>query len=361
MKILSLGLDNSILDKTSALAGRVIEYGELVDKYSVIAPNKKLEKVELSLKVSVYGSGGANKIFQLVKIYYLSKNILRSEKHDIITAQDQYYLALIGFILAKKFKIGLEIQLHGFEKLKGLRKLIAKYIMPRANAVRSVSQRLKKQLICQYGVAEEKITVVPIFVESGARSKEPRVVSNNKNDFIFLTVGRLVSVKNIQLQIEAMVKVVKNFPQTELWVIGRGGEENNLKFKIHNLKLNDNIKILGWQNNLEGYYGRADAFLLTSNAEGWGLAVIEAAAHGLPIIMTDVGCAGEVIKNNESGIIIPVGDKARLVEAMIRLINDSALREKLSEMAKLSISRLPSREQTLGLYKKSWQIARDSQ
>ncbi|MFH1583343.1 MAG: glycosyltransferase, partial [Candidatus Falkowbacteria bacterium] len=225
MKILSLGLDNSILNKTSALAQRIIEYGGLVEKYTVIVPNQRNEKIELSDEVKAYGSGGGNKLRQFIKIYNIAKKLLREEKYDVMTVQDQYYLALVGVLLVKKFKLGLEIQIHGWEKYYGIRKLIAKYVLPRANAVRCVSQRLKKQLVNEFRVKEEKITVVPIYAQ-GARHKAQDTRQKDKK-FIFLTVGRLVPVKNIGLQIEAMKEVAKKYPDAELWIIGDGPEKKN--------------------------------------------------------------------------------------------------------------------------------------
>ena len=219
MKILALGLDNSILNKASNLAVRVIEYGNLVEKYNVIVPSAKKEEISLSEKVIAYGSGGGNKLMQFFKIYNLAKKILREEKYNIITVQDQYYLALIGLCLVKKIKLGLEIQVHGFEKYYGLRKLIAKYVLPRASSVRCVSQRLKKQLINELGIKKEKITVVPIFVDTANLPPLQRGIKGGDRlcptfkggirgvNFIFLTVGRLVPVKNISLQIEAMQKL----------------------------------------------------------------------------------------------------------------------------------------------------------
>lgn len=348
MKILSFSLDNSILDKSSALTRRILGYGSLVEKYTIIVPNKKNKKIELSDKITIYGSGGNNKLAQLFEICNLAKKLLVNGKHDIITVQDQYYLALIALILSKKFKIGLELQIHGFEKYYGLRKIIARYVLPRAKAVRCVSQRLKKELV-MVGVAEEKITVVPIFTEikyGVQRVKEER----EDGKLIFLTVGRLVPVKNIGLQIDAMREVVKKYPQVELWIVGDGSERKKYE-------PNEKIKFFGWQDDLKKYYSQADAFLLTSNAEGWGLAVIEAAGYGLPIIMTDVGCAGEVIKNNESGIIVPVGDKEKVVEGMLKVIENKDLRERFGENAKSAVSRLPGKEQILDLYKKSWEKA----
>ena len=142
MKILNLSLDKSILDRNSKAARRIIEYGNLADSYIVVVPDKDCKEIRLSEKVFVYGSGGGNKIFQLLNVYRVAKKLLKQEKFDVITIQDQYYLALMGLFLAKKFKIGLELQIHGFEKYSGLRKIIADFAISRANAIKCVSQRL---------------------------------------------------------------------------------------------------------------------------------------------------------------------------------------------------------------------------
>ena len=188
MKILSLGLDNSILNKKSALVKRTVDYGNLVEKYCVVVPNKINCEIKLSEKVKAYGVKSVNKILGLINILKLAKQLIKQERFDIITVQDQYYLALIGFLLSKKFKIGLEIQVHGFEKYYGLRKLIAKFVLPRANAVRAVSQRLKKRLMDEFRVDEGRITVVPIYADTGNLKFEIGNLGNEYRDkFIFLT------------------------------------------------------------------------------------------------------------------------------------------------------------------------------
>src|SRR3989339_707539 len=185
MKILNLSLDKSIMDKNSKAATRVVEYGNLADGYIIVVPDKDYKEIRLSEKVFVYGSGGNNKIFQLINVYRTAKKLLRHGKFDVITVQDQYYLALVGRILAKKFKIGLELQIHGFEKYSGLRKIIADFAIPRVNAIRCVSQRLKRQLVRNFGAREEKITVAPIYSESVkfVKSKVYKV-GNKDNNFI---------------------------------------------------------------------------------------------------------------------------------------------------------------------------------
>ncbi len=339
MKILNLSLDSSALDKDSKSSKRIKEYEKLVERYTVITPDSK------------------NKIIGLIKIFILSKKILKREKYDLITVQDPYYLALVGLLLKKQFKIGLEIQVHGWEKFYGLRKFIAKYALLKADSIRTVSQRLKRELIEKFGVREEKIIVVPIYVGISNLKSQISNHDKNRNKFIFLTVGRLVPVKNIGLQIEAMKEVIREYPSTELWIAGEGQEKPNLKNQISNLNLENNIKMFGWQNDVSKFYNEADAFLLTSNYEGWGMVVIEAASYGLPIIMTDVGCAGELIKNEESGIVIPVGDSKKLSEVMLKVIEDDDLRRNLGAGARRAIEKLPNKEETLRLYKESWKKA----
>src|SRR3989344_833830 len=243
MKILNLSLDKSILDRNSKTAKRAVEYGDLADGYIVVVPDNDYKEIRLSEKVFVYGSGGNNKIFQLINVYRVAKKLLRRREFDVITVQDQYYLALVGRILAKKFKIGLELQIHGFEKYSGLRKIIADFAIPRANAIRCVSQRLKKQLIRDFGVKEEKITVTSIYSELRIMNYELRTKKESEK-FIFLTVGRLVAVKNISLQIRAMAKVVESEKfkaclagrqvesrKIELWIVGDGPERKKLELK----------------------------------------------------------------------------------------------------------------------------------
>jgi len=360
MKVLNISLDNKIFDEGSALRARVLDYADLVDKYTVVVPLAgagENKEITVSDKLSVIGVASKNKITALFDVYnYLDKLILQ-EKPDVITVQDQYYMAAVCLKLAKKYKIGLEIQNHGFEKFCGFRRIIFKYVIKRANAVRTVSQRLKKRLIEEFGVKEEGITVVPIYVETKIPGSQIPAHRSQKNNFIFLTVGRLVPVKNIEMQIQAMVKVSAECPDAELWIVGDGSLRLNYRSQITDHKLGERIKLLGWQKNVDDYYRQADVFLLTSHAEAWPLVIIEAASYGLPIITTDTGSAGEFIFNNENGIVIPVNCETALEEAMIKLCKDEALREKLSFNVLKSLEELPSKEKILNKYLMSWQKA----
>jgi len=380
MNLLIINLDKGIFSKNSSSLNRLKEYSQLVDKLFVIVWTKERYKIiNFADKLFVYPTNSKNKLQYYFDTFKIFKKIKADHKIDLLFTQDPFETGLAGWFLKKIYKLPLQLHVHTdfFSRffrqeslLNRIRFWLANLLIPKADAIRVVSQRLKEQLVDDFGVVQEKITVVPIYTE--VKSYKVHKVKGQNDKFIFLTVGRLVGVKNIEMQIRAIKEVVEEYKNVELWIVGEGKEDKKLEVETHG---NASVRFLGWQNNLEKFYGQADAFLLTSNYEGWGMAVIEAASFGLPIIMTDVGCAGEVIKGFEhatiplsgsvhsnenkeaSGIVIPVGGQKELEAAMRKIVEDKDLRENLGSNAKKAIEKLPSKEETLKLYKESWEKA----
>jgi glycosyltransferase involved in cell wall biosynthesis len=302
------------------------------------------------------------KLLQFFRMWIRARRIFREKKFDLISVQDTAYLALLAFVLARQFKIPFEAQVHGFEKFFGLRKIIAGFVLRRADKIRAVSERLKKLLESRFKIHESRIYELPVYAQVATPShlnsfgvlplRKGR--DEEKSDFVFLMVGRLVTIKNISLAINAFVKIAKEFPDARLQIVGSGPELHNLMAQVKRLSLGERVSFEGKQENTSDFYQNADAFLFTSDAEGWGIAVIEAAAHGLPIIMTDVGCAGEFIKNGENGIVIPVGDERALVEAMYRLITDEQMRVRFGTSACASFLKLPSASEQIKKQVSEW-------
>ncbi len=370
MKILSIALDKKILDENSPSFKRQKEYAGLVAKYHVVVFGPEREIKDGHLFVS--GSGGKNKRASLAKGYKKARRILAEEPGSwLVTTQDPFFTALLGWRLKKKFGVKLQIQLHTDFLSPYFRQescynrmlyLLGKFLIKKADGVRVVSQRAEESLIRQLGINKNKITVVPVYPDiltQGPKLKTQNRDSNRGtgNRFVFLTVGRLVRVKNISLQLEALAELAKKRPQAELWIVGAGPLEQELKAETLRLKIDSQVKFWGWQTNLEKFYQQADVFLLTSNYEGWPLVVAEALSCGLPMIVTDMGSAGELIKNEVNGLITPVGEKAALVRSMERLVADSKLRQWLGESAQETARSLPTKEQILAVYKKSWEQA----
>jgi len=361
MKILNISSDKKIFSAESKTWQRVSDYSGLFDRFDLVVLTSRGYKSVVFKNSVVLPTNSVCKLFYLFDAYVSGKKLIQKYNHDAISAQDPFEMGLVGLLLAKKFKLKLQIQIHGdyfgsryWKKenpLNLIRYYLGKYIVSRADAVRVVSERIKNNLVF-WGIKQEKITVVPIYTPI-----YHEILTKKRGDrFVFLTAGRLVPVKNIFMQIKAVAEVLKKHSNIELWIVGDGPEKEKLRAESKKLKAEKNIKFFGWIDNLDEFYKQADVFLLTSNYEGWGLVVIEAASFSLPIIMTDVGCAGEVVKSGENGIVINVGNEKDLADSMNRFIENENFSRKMGEGAKRAVESLPNKEENLKLLKQSFDI-----
>lgn len=354
MKVLVLGLDKNILDKESDVAKRARAYANLLDKYFVVVSGDN-KNIKLAPNAEALGIQASSKFQTLFQIYRYLDQHLKNNKYDLVTIQDVYYLASIGINLANKYGIKTEIQVHGFEKQSFFRKMIANNNLKQADKIRVVSQRLKNQVVREFGILEEKIYIVPVAIN---KKKVLDVKSDHKlkeaypGDFIFLTISRLVPVKNIAMQIKALAKLDK---PARLIVVGEGPEKQKLINLGQELKVSERVNFVGWSDDLAGYYRKADCFLLSSNSEGYSMVVAEAVLSGLPVIMTDVGVAGELVKDGRNGLVVPVGDIDALAEAMNKVICNRGLLQQFSSEAKDRHNNILDQSELVDLVIKHWE------
>ena len=356
MRVLNLSLDKSILEKDSAVERRLVLLSEKVGEITVLVPAEKDVIRHVSPHLIVRGVGGS-KLVQFFKLWNIALREIKRQPYDLITVQDAHFLGFLTVQLGNRFSIPVEVQVHGFEKWEGGRARLARYVLSLATKIRVVSDRLRRELTTNYQLPTTKLYALPVAtqVDVSLKATKRKTVPY---PFTFLTVGRLVPIKNIGLQIRAIAKLAERIPHITLQIVGDGPEKDNLQRMTHDLQLDGKVMFEGEQKNVGRYYEEADAFLLTSNSEGWGRVVLEAAAHRLPIIMTDVGLAREVIRNNESGFIIPVGDEHELVLAMKELLDKPELRIQLGEGAFRAFRALPSVEEHIEKQVTEWESLR---
>ena len=371
MKILMFSADPNILDASSAVAQRMIEYGKRVEKLDILVLTPHLavrppSGVELADNTGVYALTG--RFLRFLKAFFKSRHLIKKEKYDLLVAQDIEH-AFICWLLSFFFKIKWQMQIHGdifspyftrHRMSNKLRVILAKFLIPRANCTRVVSDRIKNSILrtfdVQADVERPSVAVLPILSLPQDLNIEPKKFP--EFDKTILMVSRLTSEKNIGLAINAMAEVVKKHPKTGLIIVGDGPERQNLESRIRNLELQKNIKMDGWQDSVAQYYKDADIFLLTSLYEGWGMSAVEAMRYGAAVAMTDVGLAGEVIEDGKSGLVVPVNDKNALVVALLRFLESDNLRRDLAEAAAKKVKELPSEEEYYQKMVESWQKCR---
>lgn len=147
--------------------------------------------------------------------------------------------------------------------------------------------------------------------------------------------GRLSKQKRFDLLLEAFAEVRRVFPDYKLEIYGEGEQREVLQQQIFNLGIDDSAFLRGRVQDVQECIKDATIFALTSDFEGLPNALMEAMALGLVVVSTDCdgGGAKTLINNNENGILVQKNDARCLAAEMKRVLENSALAERLSENA----------------------------
>jgi len=365
MIILSIGSDRNLFIKDSDAQNRIREYGKLFNQLHIIVFSgieNNYQNIIIDDNIFVYPTNHTLKLFYLHKIYKIAKSIYKNNKFSAITAQDPFESGLAGWLLKLIYKAPLQIQIHTDvfspyfwrESLNNkIRVFLAEFLLLKADGIRVVSERIRLSLELNvkcsrfhrgFSTKSEQmpnVSVLPIFVDvNKIRNAKIEIDLHKKYpqyDFIILMASRLTREKNIGMAIKAFSEMAGRKSEIKnplLLIVGEGPELDNLKVQSRKLKIDGNVIFQPWTDNLVSCYKTADLFLLTSNYEGYGRTVVEAMAAGLPVIMTNVGLAGDILKDNLNGLVIPVNDLGELKRG-IRILMDS--REKRNSISRKSI------------------------
>ncbi|MGX1024412.1 glycosyltransferase family 4 protein [Psychroflexus sp. MBR-150] len=162
-----------------------------------------------------------------------------------------------------------------------------------------------------------------------------------KEDFVFIFVGRLVSDKGINELVSAFKSLSfgEGFRE-RLLLVGPLESELDplLPETLKEIEVNPNIITTGFQDDVRPYFAMSDALAFPSYREGFPNVVMQAGAMGLPSIVSDINGCNEIIEEGKNGLIIPAKDTKALQRAMIKLIKDQNLYEKLKSNSREMIT-----------------------
>ncbi|NJQ01330.1 glycosyltransferase family 4 protein [Streptomyces zingiberis] len=174
---------------------------------------------------------------------------------------------------------------------------------------------------------------------------EPRVAPADGSGKCVVAAGRLARVKRYDLLVRAFATVVESRPDWRLRIYGGGAEKERLRSLIDRLGLYNHVLLMGPAHPLDPEWAKGSIAAVTSSLESFGMTIVEAMRCGLPVVATDCPHGpGEIIDNGVDGRLVPPGDADAVATALLELINDDALRERMGRAAARGSARFdPSR------------------
>ena len=152
-----------------------------------------------------------------------------------------------------------------------------------------------------------------------------------------LLIGAIVNFypnKGLEYLIDAAALVLKNRPNVKFILVGAGPEKEKLEKQIRNLNVQNEFSLLPYQEDGGRFLPAFDVVVSSSVKEGLPYALIEAALAGRPVVAADTGGCGEIVKDGETGILVPAKNPEKLAEAIEALIGDEKLRKRMGEDAR---------------------------
>jgi glycogen(starch) synthase len=251
------------------------------------------------------------------------------------------FIHTIHGVLADEYEQARE---SGYQTFRGK---IANYFMHRlsrleaetaknATLIVTISKYSLEKIKNYYEVGEAKVRIVPNGVDV-EKFKPTDNVEAVKRQFglgtapCVLFVGSLIPRKGLPFLAEAAKKIVKEYRETKFVIVGDGPLRKKLTAFLETANLQGNFKFLGnvTEDVLSALYNCADVFALPSIQEGQGIVLLEAQASGKPVVAFDVGGVNEAVRNGETGLLVKRGNSDKLADALLKLLGDKTLREKM--------------------------------
>jgi D-inositol-3-phosphate glycosyltransferase len=305
--------------------------------------------------------------------------------YDLLHAH--YYLSgWIGLRLRQLWRIPLVFTFHTIGPLKdeamgqgepgepGERRQIEEEVAHGADLIIASSPHEGSSLRRLYQVADEHLAIVPCGVDIDLfRPRDPgqaRYELRLSSGKILLFVGRLEAIKGIGLLLQGLARIRSDLDlpsdlRPTLVIVGEAEEKNPWKDQADRLGLSPWVLFAGAQprKKMPLYYAACDAVVIPSRYESFGLVALEAAACGCPVIATSVGGLPYAVRQDRTGLLVPMDDVEALALAIRRLLIDDKLANRLGGEGRkwaqeLSWSRISDR--ILSLYPKVLGIAAPS-
>jgi glycosyltransferase involved in cell wall biosynthesis len=261
------------------------------------------------------------------------KRIIRGFNPDVVHAH-MVHANLLSRVARLVCKIPLLINtIHSVEEIWGVRKFVYRITDFMVDLTTTISARTGADLTKNGVAPKTKLKVVynGLDVQRVAFTKAGREKVRNElgivnERFVWISIGRFEAAKDHQNLIKAFKYLVESGLEQTLLLVGEGTLKVDILAMVQALELEGQVRFLGRRDDIAELLSAADGYVLASLWEGLPLVLQEAAAVGLPIVATDVGGNGEIVRHGKNGYLAPKAAPRLLAEAMQKLMQDAQSR-----------------------------------
>lgn len=255
---------------------------------------------------------------------------------DVVHVHD-WMLAPAAVMLRDQGSIPIVAQFHadagavdvGTDEARARRLEWERALVRSADLVVACGSQLTQAIAGRYPGAEVR------HVPNGVSIPDPDGHAGARSGTRLLFVGRLVPYKGCQDAIRAMAALGEMWPDASLTIAGDGFFRPELEHLVTRLGLESRVQFLGWQDDdqLARLYRSCTALVVPSHEEAFGLVAVEAMAHGLPVIASDLPTFRGMIADGATGRLVPVGDVDGLRQVMGEMLAQGEMRQQISRAA----------------------------
>ena len=210
----------------------------------------------------------------------------------------------------------------------GVMRVVDRAATRRFDRVVAISESVRRFIVAQYGLAESKVTCIPL----GWRG-EPRPRNGEPRPPTVVCVAALRPEKGHDVLLSAFARVRRTVPDARLVLVGQGVMREPLQAQAAASGDAGNVDFLGSVADIWEQLARAEVFAIASRTEAFGIAIAEAMAAGLPVVAPDVGAIAELVRPGVTGELFPAGDADALADHLVRLLTSAETRDAMSAAA----------------------------
>lgn len=279
----------------------------------------------------------ANVVFFFAVLW---QRLVRGERFDLVRIGDLYHFgpgALLAARLCRRPTVGM---IHHVDEDHRRENAVVGWTARRLDGITVPSRATALEVERMFGVDPRRLHVIVEGASVAALPADEQAAAKKKwglgGKQAIGFLGRLDERKNVSLLIEAFARIAPAHPQAVLLLGGDGPQRAALAAQAQRLGVTARVVFAGRiaAHDKARFYRALDLFAFPSKKEGFGLAVVDAMAVGVPVIVSDRGSLPEVVENERTGRVVPIDEPQPLADAIAQLLGDADLRRRWGAAAK---------------------------